>query len=146
MELGESRWPGLLAIYLTDNSVSWFMTMHLRVIRLYVGFHKVQSLDLYFFLLYINDLFHVSNLLSSILFADDTNIFSRHNDLATLVTILNVQLALFSSWFNANKFTVHPDRSKFIIFHPRRKQINLSDINISINNSPILLKHFLLLH
>ena len=81
------------------------------------------------FLLYINDLFHVSNLLSIILFADDTNIFLRHNDLATLATILNVELSHVSSWFNANKLTVHPAKSKFIIFHPRRKQINSSDIN-----------------
>ena len=57
------------------------------------------------FLLYINDLFHVSNLLSIILFADDTNIFLRHNDLATLVTI-NVELSRVSSWFNADKLTV----------------------------------------
>ena len=89
------------------------------------------------FLLHINDLFHVSNLLSIILFADDTNIFFRHNDLPSLVSILNVELARVSSWFNANKLTVHPDKSKFIIFHPRCKQINLSDIHISINNSPI---------
>ena len=89
------------------------------------------------FLLYINDLFHVSNLLSIILFADDTNIFLRHNDLATLATILNVELSHVSSWFNANKLTVHPAKSKFIIFHPRRKQINSSDINIFINNSLI---------
>ena len=93
------------------------------------------------FLLYINDLFHVSNLLSIILFADDTNFFFRHNDLATLATILNVELARVSSWFNANKLTVHPDKSKFIIFHQRRKQINHSDINISVNNSPITRVH-----
>ena len=67
------------------------------------------------FLLYINDLFHVSNLLSIILFADDTNIFFRH-DLATLLSILNAELARVSSWFNANKLTFHPDKSKFIIF------------------------------
>ena len=71
------------------------------------------------FFIYINDLFHVSNLLSIILFADDTNIFLRHNDLATLATILNVELSHVSSWFNANKLTVHPAKSKFIIFHPR---------------------------
>ena len=89
------------------------------------------------FLLFINDLFHVFNLLSIILFADDTNIFLRHNDLVTLATILNVELSHVSSWFNANKLTVHPAKSKFIIFHPRRKQINSSDINIFINNSLI---------
>ena len=89
------------------------------------------------FLLYIYDLFYVSNLLSIILFADDTNSFFRHNNLATLATIFNVELSRVSSWFNANKLTVHPAKSKFIIFHPRRKQINFSDLNISINNSPI---------
>ena len=66
------------------------MTITLHIIRAFVGFPRVQFLDFYFFLLYINDLFHVSNLLSIILFADDTNIFLRHNDLATLATILNV--------------------------------------------------------
>ena len=87
------------------------------------------------FFIYINDLFHVSNLLSIILFADDTNIFLRHDDLATVATILNVELSHVSYWFNANKLTVHPAKSKFIIFHPQRKQINSSDINIFINNS-----------
>ena len=82
------------------------------------------------FLLFINDLFHVFNLLSIILFADDTNIFLRHNDLVTLATILNVELSHVSSWFNANKLTVHPAESKFMIFPSRRKQINSSDINI----------------
>ena len=96
-----------------------------------------QGSVLYSFLLYINDLFHVSNLLSIILFADDTNIFLRHNDPAALATILNVELSHVSSWFNANKHTVHPAKSKFIIFHPRRKQINSLDINIFINNSLI---------
>ena len=49
--------------------VSWFMTIPLYIKRSYVGFPKVHLLDL--FLLYINDLFHYSNLLSVILFADE---------------------------------------------------------------------------
>ena len=61
MELEESLWPGLLAIYLTDNSVSLFMTMHLHITRLYVGFHKVLSLDLYFFF-YTSIIFFTSQL------------------------------------------------------------------------------------
>ena len=90
-----------------------------------------------FLFIYINDLFHVSNLSSIILFADDTNIFLRHDDLATLATILNVELSHVSSWFNANKLTVQAAKSKFIIFHPQRKQTNSSDINIFKNNSLI---------
>ena len=49
----------------------------------------------------------------------------------------NQELSHVSSWFNANKLTVHPDKSKFIIFHPRRKQINPSEFYILINNTPI---------
>ena len=48
------------------------------------------------FLLDINDLF--SNVVFIILFDDDTNIFLRHNDLATLATILNVELSLSSGF------------------------------------------------
>ena len=81
------------------------------------------------FLLYINDLFLSSNFLSFILFADDTNISFRHKDLVDLATfarMVNQELSHVSSWFNANKLTVNPDKFKFIIFHPRRKQINPS--------------------
>ena len=94
------------------------------------------------FLLYINDLFLSSNYLSFILelIADDTNIFLRHKDWATLARMVNQELSHVSSWFNANReLTVHPDNSKFIIFHPRRKhaQINPLILNILINNTPI---------
>ena len=51
----------------------------------------------------------------------------------------NQELSYVSSWFNANKLTVHPDKSKFIIFHPRRKKINPLELNIFINHSPIAL-------
>ena len=74
------------------------------------------------FLFYISDLFLSSNYLSFILFPDDTNIFLHHRD---------------SSSFNANKLTVHLNKSKFIIFHSQRKQINPSELTISINNTPM---------
>lgn len=74
------------------------------------------------FLFYISDLSLSSNYLSFILFADDTNIFLHHKD---------------SSSFNANKLTAHLNKSKFIIFHSQRKQINPSELTISINNTPM---------
>ena len=57
--------------------------------------------------------------------------------MVTLTRMVNQELSHVSSWFNANKLTVHPDKSKFIIFHPRRKQINPSELNILTNNTPI---------
>ena len=106
---------GSPAIQTTDNSMLCSMVMFLLIILLCVGSLKVLFLALYFSsytLIY----------LSFIVFADDTNIFLRYKDLATLARMVNQELSHVSSWFNANKLTVHPDKSKFIIFHPRRKQ------------------------
>ena len=66
-------------------------------------------------------------------------IFFLHKDLATLASMFNQELSYVSSWFNANKLTVHPDKSKFIIFHPRRKKINPLELNIFINHTPLAL-------
>ena len=84
-----SRYSGLLTICLTDSSVSWFRTIPLHINRSYVGFPKVQFLDLYFS-------FYISNVFFIILFDDNTNINLRHNDLTTLETILNVEFSLSS--------------------------------------------------
>ena len=54
-------------------------------------------------LAHCNDLFLSSNYLSFILFADDTNTFLRHKDLASLTRMVNQELSHVSSWFNANK-------------------------------------------
>ena len=49
------------------------------------------------FLLYINDLCNVSEVLDVILFADDTNIFLSHKDFNLLPEILNSELLKFYS-------------------------------------------------
>ena len=66
------------------------------------------------FLLHINDLFLSSNYLSFILFADDTNIFLRHKDLATLTRMVNQELSHVSSWFNANKNALSSVESRLL--------------------------------
>ena len=54
------------------------------------------------FLLYINDLGNVSNILELILFADDTNVFFSHNDFSSLTNIVNCEIERLSEWFKAN--------------------------------------------
>ena len=63
--------------------------------------------------------------------------FSHHQDLATLASMFNQELSYVSSRFNANKLTVHHDRSKLIISHTRRKKINPLELNIFINHTLI---------
>ena len=57
--------------------------------------------------------------------------------MATLASMFNQELSYVSSCLNANKLTVHHDRSKFIIPHTRRKQVNPLELNIFINHTPI---------
>ena len=71
-------------------------------------------------LIFINDLFYSSKLLSFILFADDTNIFYRRKDISALTERVNAVLINVLSWFKANRLTFHPDKTKFILFHPSR--------------------------
>ena len=52
---------------------------------------------------------------------------------------ITIYLNLVATWFKANKLTLHPEKTKFIIFHPSGKDINSSNltticiIDISIN-------------
>ena len=97
------------------------------------GVHQVSVLGPLLFLIYINDIFNCSNHIAFILFADDTNIFAKHKDVKHLMDMINIELKHVASWLAANKLTLHPNETKFILFHPTRKKINLHDINLHIN-------------
>ena len=75
------------------------------------------------FLLYINDLSKVSDLVEFILFADDTNIFCAEKDLYSLSIMLNNELHEISTWFKANILSINVDKTKFMIFKTRSKQL-----------------------
>ena len=55
------------------------------------------------FLIYINDLQFVSDVLNSIKFADDTNLFYSHKDINALSLNVNNQLHEINQWFISNK-------------------------------------------
>jgi hypothetical protein len=68
------------------------------------------------FIIYIND-FPTSINLSSYLFADDSTLTHQHADIATLYSEMNELLAQAVQWFRANKLTLHPEKTKYIIFN-----------------------------
>ena len=87
------------------------------------------------FIIYINDLSSVSEILTAILFADDTTLIDSHKNLNTLVTRFNEELIHIVQWLNANRLSLNIDKTNFMIFKPRNK--NDDKPNIMINGSQI---------
>ena len=64
---------------------------------------RVIKLGALFFLLYINDLPHATELAECLLFADDSSIFLSHSDLGYLISTLNAEVENMTVWRKINK-------------------------------------------
>ena len=89
------------------------------------------------FIIYINDITNASQLLYLILFADDTNISKQHNNLATLVELMNEELNKLVDWFIANHLSLNATKTNFIIFCSAQKKYDTSKITINLNGNKI---------
>jgi len=74
------------------------------------------------FLIYINDLNNSTCKVSTILFADDTNLLCSGKDLQELESIVNIQLTGVQEWLLVNQLTLNKKKSKFIIFKSHKKR------------------------
>lgn len=97
-----------------------------------MGSLRAPYSDLYFFLLYINDLAEVSKELYTLLFADDTNVFICGNDIKTIANKMNDELNNIVEWLEANRLSLNINKTKFMIFKPKRRKI-LDTISINLN-------------
>ena len=59
----------------------------------------------------INHLANVSDVLFSILFADDTSVYIEADKESDLIKTLNEELAKLNIWLNANKLTINIAKS-----------------------------------
>ena len=62
------------------------------------------------FILNVNDFSRSSDLLLSILFADDTSVFIEGHSYAEVIEILNNELLKVSDWLMANKLTINLEK------------------------------------
>ena len=53
------------------------------------------------FLIYINDIVYSSNILSFVLFADDTTVYVQRDSIDGAIQILNSELAKVEEWFDS---------------------------------------------
>ena len=81
----------------------------------------------------MNDISNVSQLLFTVLYADDTCVLINGADLVNIVKILNNELRLLSI-LNANKLSLNASKTFHMIFHRARIKIPNDGSAISINN------------
>ena len=86
------------------------------------------------FIIYTNDLSHVVNPSKPILFADDTTISYRHQDIYVLLGIVNADLQKACDWFRANKLSVNASKTHYMIFHSRFLNLPEGDFQIKMGD------------
>ena len=110
----------------------WFIS----ILTILCGFHQGSILGPLLFLIYINDIVNISELIKFIIFADDTNLFFKHKNLNTLVSIINTELIQISSWFKLNKLSLNISKTNFIHIQSSNAYKNVI-IHIFIDNIKI---------
>ena len=91
------------------------------------------------FILYINDIVHVSKLLKCVLYADDAVFYFSHGDLQNLINTLNNEIINVTDWLVCSKLTINVNKTKAVIF--TRKHISrdsIPDIKVLNKNVEIL--------
>ena len=68
------------------------------------------------FIIYINDFCKSSDVLSFILFADDSNVFFSHDNQTTLVNTVNSESEKLTEWIRANKLSLNLQKTKYMLF------------------------------
>ena len=99
-------------------------------------YRKGQSLGLFFFLIYINDICVSSKVFQFYLFADDANLLYADKNLNPLETVVNKELILVCEWLNSNKLTLNLSKANYVIFRPyQKKQSYQVSLKVFDNNT-----------
>ena len=78
----------------------------------------------------MNDFSRASDLLFSIMFADDTSVFIEGHSFNEVIESLNTELKKVSFWLQSNKLTLNVKKSHYMVFHRSRIKHNQTAIKI----------------
>ena len=68
------------------------------------------------FLLFVNDLPHISDILTAILFADDANFYLKGPDPHQLILTANIELYNLYNWCIANRISMNTVKTVFFYY------------------------------
>ena len=97
------------------------------------GAPQGSLLSVLLFLLFVNDM-HLSTTLEAILFADDSCLNHSSHSLQTLIVETNAELIGVADWFNANKMSLHPKKSKYVIYNALQSETH---DDVTLMNVPV---------
>ena len=83
----------------------------------------------------MNNFSRASQLLFSIVFADDTSVFLIGKEYTQLIISLNEELKKVSRWLNANGLTKNLKKTHYMVFH--RARIKAKDLNVEMQGNTI---------
>ena len=99
------------------------------------------------FIIYMNDIYHASKKFHSILYADDTSlldtlcsfntVMDKSYNKTLIADNINTELQEISTWLAVNKLSLNVQKTKFMIFHNRQRDISTLVPELKINGSPI---------
>ena len=82
------------------------------------------------YLIYINDLPHVSNVFKMVMYADDTTLFCNIDNNVT-EDVINRELFKIYEWLGANKLALNVTKTKFMVIHTRNKSVKYPSLLIN---------------
>ena len=80
------------------------------------------------FLIYIYDIVNSSNMLSFVLFADDTTVNVRHDSIDGAIQIPNSELAKVAEWFDSNKLTLNVNKTQMLMMSRKKNMKPQGDV------------------
>ena len=127
------------------NILRWFLTNRSQFVSydgiqfttqtITCGVPQGSILGPLLFIIYVNDICNVSELLFTVLYADDNSVVIHGKDMACIITTLNQELYKLSTWLKTNKFSLNTDKTYYIIFHRARIKLKDNEYPIIMNNS-----------